>query len=307
MYDIIGDIHGHGTELELLLEKLGYSLSNGAYRHPERTAIFAGDFIDRGQEERKVINICRPMVEQGSALAVMGNHEFNAVCYATRVVGSEDDYLRSHRKPRNTTEHAAFLAEYPFESPEHQETIAWFKTLPLFLELDGIRVIHAVWHHPSLRIAKPWLDGKNCLKPDAYHAASDKDHPLYDAVEHLLKGIEMPLPAGESFQDFGGTIRTSARIKWWKDKATTLDQVAILAPPEPLKTIKLPEDRYRYQDDIPLFFGHYWFGGRPEPTSDKLACVDYSVAKPGGKLVAYRWSGESNLSADNYLWVTRKG
>ena len=63
MYDIIGDIHGHGTELELLLQKLGYSLVNGIHQHPERTAVFAGDFIDRGLEEKKVIDICRPMVE----------------------------------------------------------------------------------------------------------------------------------------------------------------------------------------------------------------------------------------------------
>ena len=234
----------------------------------------------------------------------MGNHEFNAVCYATPVADNRGDYLRSHRKPRNITEHAAFIAEYPFGSPEHRETVEWFKTLPLFLELDGIRVIHAVWHHESLQTAQPWLDNQNCLTPDAYHAASDKTHPLYDAVEHLLKGIEMPLPEGESFQDFGGSTRTRARIKWWKDKASTLDQVAILAPPEPLKAVKLPTDRYRYKDDIPLFFDHYWFSGTPEPASNKLACVDYSVARPGGKLAAYRWSGEAELSGKNYVWVT---
>lgn len=31
--------------------------------------------------------------------------------------------------------------------------------------------------------------------------------------------------------------------------------------------------------------------GVPEPLAPNIACLDYSVAKPGGKLVAYRWSG----------------
>ena len=82
-YDIIGDIHGHARTLEALLGRLGYSLFDGVYRHPERKVIFLGDFIDRGPHQRGVIRIVRPMIERGSALAVMGNHEFNAIAYAT--------------------------------------------------------------------------------------------------------------------------------------------------------------------------------------------------------------------------------
>jgi hypothetical protein len=46
----------------------------------------------------------------------------------------------------------------------------------------------------------------------------------------------------------------------------------------------------------PVFVGHYWLPpGRPEPLASNVACVDYSVAKDGGKLVAYRWDGEDVL------------
>ena len=34
-YDIIGDIHGHADELEVLLQKLGYALESGVYKHKE--------------------------------------------------------------------------------------------------------------------------------------------------------------------------------------------------------------------------------------------------------------------------------
>lgn len=84
MYDIIGDIHGHADHLERLLVKLGYSQS-GYYKHPERKVIFVGDFIDRGQRSWKLYPLLK-MVDENSALAVMGNHEYNALCYHTKIL-----------------------------------------------------------------------------------------------------------------------------------------------------------------------------------------------------------------------------
>jgi len=73
MYDLIGDIHCHADALERLLRQLGYSRQKGVYRHPERQAIFLGDFIDRGPQIRETLEIVRPMVDSGAALSVMGN------------------------------------------------------------------------------------------------------------------------------------------------------------------------------------------------------------------------------------------
>src|SRR5574344_1826753 len=78
-YDFIGDIHGHADELEALLKKLGYVQTNGAYRNSGHTAVFLGDYIDRGPDVRRAVNIVRSMCEAGSALALMGNHEFYAL------------------------------------------------------------------------------------------------------------------------------------------------------------------------------------------------------------------------------------
>ncbi len=55
----------------------------------------------------------------------------------------------------------------------------------------------------------------------------------------------------------------------------------------------------------PVFLGHYWIDGRPEPLVDNIACVDYSVVKHGGKLAAYRWSGERVLKAGNLVSTAR--
>ena len=83
-YDLVGDIHGHADALHRLLKKLEYEVVDGVFRHPERQMIFVGDFIDRGPQQREVLRIARSMCEAGTARAVMGNHEFNAIGWVTQ-------------------------------------------------------------------------------------------------------------------------------------------------------------------------------------------------------------------------------
>ncbi len=52
VYDVIGDIHGHASKLELSLLQMGYKLSGRGYKAPQgRQAVFRGDLIDRGPEQ----------------------------------------------------------------------------------------------------------------------------------------------------------------------------------------------------------------------------------------------------------------
>src|SRR5476651_959511 len=128
MYDLIGDIHGHANELEQLLNALGYEKLRGVYRHPERKVIFLGDFIDRGPKCREVLEIVRPMVEEGNALAVMGNHELNAMAYHTEDPVAKGRFLREHID-KNVHQHRQTVAQ--LKPRELQSYLEWFRTLPL--------------------------------------------------------------------------------------------------------------------------------------------------------------------------------
>ena len=98
-YDIVGDIHGHADKLQRLLRRLGYEERDGIYRHASRQLVFVGDFIDRGPEIRRTLQIARAMVDAGTARAVMGNHEFNALLYHTK--GPDGEWLRPHSERRH--------------------------------------------------------------------------------------------------------------------------------------------------------------------------------------------------------------
>ena len=102
MYDLIGDIHGHAAALQRLLKSLGYSRQKGIYRHPERQAIFLGDFIDRGPKIRETLEIVRPMIDSEAALAVMGNHELNALAFHTPHPEKPGSHLRPHNEKNST-------------------------------------------------------------------------------------------------------------------------------------------------------------------------------------------------------------
>jgi len=106
-YDIIGDIHGHADLIELL-RKMGYEERNGAWRHPERRVIFVGDFVDLGPKQVESVMIVRRMVDAGSALAIMGNHDFNAIAWYLPDPANPGEYLRPHSE-KNHKQHAAFL------------------------------------------------------------------------------------------------------------------------------------------------------------------------------------------------------
>ena len=85
-YDIIGDVHGSGAKLRGLLDLLGWARDrDGVRRHPdpERRVIFVGDLVDRGDDQLGVLETVKGMVDDGVAQIVMGNHEFNAISYAT--------------------------------------------------------------------------------------------------------------------------------------------------------------------------------------------------------------------------------
>ncbi len=303
-FDVIGDIHGQFDKLVALLQHLGYADSDGVWRHPSRTAIFVGDLIDRGPKQMQTVNLVRAMTESGSAQCVLGNHEFNAVTWVTPDAEHPGKFLRDHHKPGNREQHQAFL-DVVEGTPRQKDITDWFRTLPLWLDLPGLRVVHACWHQEAMDVLHPLLGPNQTLTEAALSLGTRKGHPVYEAIEVVCKGPEIALPAGISFQDKEGKIRRDVRVRWWLPEAKTFRAAGIVPPgnEDRIPDVPLPAEwKGHVYAGPPVLFGHYWFSGPPEVISPQFACVDYSVAK-GGPLVAYRFDGEKELASEKMAWV----
>ena len=303
MTDLIGDIHGHADKLEGLLLKLGYEKSNGAYAHPERKVLFVGDYIDRGPKIRETLAIVKSIVDSNNAIALMGNHEYNAICF--HLQETNGGHLRKH-VIKNIIQHYETLKQFQNRQKEYEAYIDWFKTLPLYYEGDSFKAVHACWDYENIEYLKKTLVN-NRLTDELIYQSVKKGTKLNKAIDQTLKGKEVAMPDGLFFTDKDGTQRNEIRIKWWEDPSKmTYKSISVLPieqlPEKPIQSSDLNSLDFYHPDDKSVFFGHYWQKGEPSFYKDNVCCLDYSIAK-GGKLVAYQLNGESSLSSRNLIYV----
>jgi len=253
--DIVGDIHGEIDALHDLLGQLGYA-DDGSHTEGRRL-VFVGDLADRGPDSPAVIDVVKRLIQAEHAQCVLGNHELNI--------------LRGDRKHDN---HWFFGEEWSLDGSNaitpavladesiRSSVTAFFETLPLALEREDLRVVHACWDQAMIEIARSAADAcslysrcKNQI--DADHNARQKmdaiergiEHQNRNAVKVLTSGVERRVTT--PFQS-SGKLRFQERVPWWEG----------------------------YGDDQPFcVFGHYSLPKDKRRSSPQSHCVDYGVAK----------------------------
>jgi hypothetical protein len=311
-YDLIGDIHGCGKTLEHLLETLGYRVQAGVWRHPQRMAIFLGDLIDRGPHIRETLHLVHNMVRAGSALCIMGNHEFNALGWSTPApAGSGRHFVREH-SPRHLRLIQQTLEQFEAYPDEWQGFLEWFYELPLFIDAGRFRVVHACWDQSLIDPLRAQF-ANACIDEDFLQASAIPGNFANTALDRLLRGTDMRLPGGMTLTSNDGFTRSYFRTKFWEENPQTYGDIVFQpdALPELAAQIPLSESQktelLKYPDDQPmLFVGHYWRRGKPTAIRPNLACLDYSAVLKG-KLVAYRLDQENRIDSDKFVWVNVEG
>ena len=274
--DIIGDIHGHYQQLIRLTEKMGYSVSPKKLHHPENRKLgFVGDFINRGPQSVEVLTLVKSLCESGDAIAVLGNHEFRLI--------------------QNSVEGKKVPAELePF--------IPWLRTLPLFMELDTFRIVHAVWHFSSIEL----LDGKSVEEDSFIQETIVKKSPYKKAVSRILSGIKINIPEDLKLIDRFGIERSKARLKWWMDLSEKPYADCFLSPMKPDIFNRGPaidelSDLEPYNEkDKPVFTGHYCLPPHLPKISGNVVCLDGCVTCDK-TLWGYRHQGTENILASNLI------
>lgn len=302
-YDIIGDIHGFNDKLVKLLEKMGYTNNNSSFYHPEgRKVIFVGDYIDRGRQSKEVLNTVKRMVDNKTAFALLGNHEYDAICYysGTSPIPWMDHYQT----------HAYFGKTIDNLDNEWRELLDWMSTLPLYLDFGNIRAVHACWDQNAIDFLKRDTRESLHLVKDSLNGREYHHHEAPPLTKHILSLTTGPLI---------GYATKYRKIRWWDlpDYACipeiTVKPIADRIPNDTPRDLRsLPNYK---ETEPPVFFGHYSLDrGNIKPIKNNMCCVDFKVygdripdspkrCDGKGPLVAYRWDGEQQLSADKMVWV----
>ena len=226
-YDVIGDIHGHADKLTALLRKLGYRDHLGAWRHPDRTAIFVGDFIDRGPGQLETIDIVR----RNARCRYRTGGDGQSRVQRHRLAYARSGTRRRAPAPPQPTRIAISTRRFwrkPKTTPHcTRNSLRWFLTLPLWLDLPELRVVHACWHPATWQRSNPSSSRGACsIRPWCRGQPPQNDGVSH--VEGLTKGLEIELPAGHEFHDKDGHRRGNVRVRWWDTKADTYRKAAII-------------------------------------------------------------------------------
>jgi hypothetical protein len=302
--DLIGDVHGELAILKALLGHLGYR-DDGS--HPDRRRlVFLGDLCDRGPDSPGVIELVRSYVQRGRAQCVLGNHELNLLRRDAKHGN------RWYLEPDHAEQRAEFAHCRP--APRGHDYHAFFASLPLALERDDLRAVHAAWHAPAIEVARATeldalalfdreetassadLETRGVVASAAQEKAAygakltdkhatvpllrnlgllDQQWQMGNAVRVLTSGVER-LARAPFYAN--GKWRMVDRVDWWDE----------------------------YSEAPPVIVGHYWraadtrapepesvSGGKPDlfapaaphewvGRAKRVYCVDFSI---GGRYV----------------------
>lgn len=284
MLSVIPDVH---ADPQRLLDSLAL-INRGSQ------IAFLGDLIDSGKNvrhpsDRAVLSMVRELVDNGRAVAIMGNHELNAILFhRSGPMGA----LRE-RNAKNIKQHWSFVADFGIGTPVAFEWTNWFlETLPLWREIRGLRLVHAYWSDRLIKtVAARRPDGY--LHEDDLPEIAQGDSEFARAVKLLVSGPEYPLPADAKIIDNSGHRRSDIRLAWWKSPPATWKEAALsVANPAEIPDGPVPSE-YLHGIEAgtsPIVFGHYKIEGEPRLLDATAACLDFP-AQP----CFLRWEGGQKI------------
>ncbi len=136
MLFVTTDIHGHFTVLKSALEAAGFDQDN-----PEHELLLLGDYFDRGEENREVLEFLLEMDKRNKGTFILGNHDL----FLLEFLEGDDRSTKFNAVHNGFDQTLADLSGMPFD-PDNLKTIRkriekrypqlydFIATMPLYVE-----------------------------------------------------------------------------------------------------------------------------------------------------------------------------
>src|SRR5690606_27320063 len=128
-------------------------------------------------------------------------------------------FVREH-SPRHARLIGETLAQFEHYPDEWNDFVNWFYELPLFIDAERFRVVHACWDS-SLIGPLLGLHGNGCIDKHLVQASAVPGSFAGAVFDRLLRGSDMRLPHGMTFTGGDGLTRAFFRTKFWEDDPQT--------------------------------------------------------------------------------------
>ena len=162
---VIGDVHGCYNELKEMIKILE---TEGEYKKGIDKLVFLGDYIDRGDNSRQVIEFIRNLqMENDNVIALMGNHEDMLLDY---IDNNNEDWLWNGCR--------STIDSYEGFDEQFFEDIQWIRTLPVYHEDE-----HCVYVHAGINPYKPMEE------QDSFNMMWVRNEFIYNGKEYHKKVI----------------------------------------------------------------------------------------------------------------------
>ena len=276
--DIVGDVHGEIGALHSLLTHLGYD-SEGD--HPQgRRLVFVGDLTDRGPDSPAVVKLVKDLIDHGRAQCVLGNHELNILLNLTK---HDNHWFFGRDSPPGGPRPAVLLNT----QAERLAVVDFFGSLPVALEREDLRVVHACWDDEMIAVVRNASDvvtlhNQFAAKIEASHR---NDPPGKTDPRRLEEQNSNPVKVLTSGKErhtekafiASGKERRELRVKWWES----------------------------YAADPFCAFGHYSLYRDEREAFCNALCIDYAVAKRWEERLQANFHGQHHGMLAALQWPER--
>lgn len=147
MANVIADVAGHYKTLMALIDKM-----------PDDELIFLGDLVDRGPRSKEVVEF----VMEGGHRCVFANHEHLMLDHCDPP-GDTGRFYQYGTWLWNGGQQTIF--SYGALELIPKEVLTWMRSLPKYLEVDGVFLAHS-FIHPDYTLEEALDLGKNAGDPD---------------------------------------------------------------------------------------------------------------------------------------------